>query len=54
LLTRSYAWSWGLRLAKVRGLQRAVIAVARKLAAILHRMWVDGTDFRASRLPEAA
>ena len=53
-MTRSYAWStlkaWGLRLAKVRGLQRAVIAVARKLAVILHRMWVDGTDFRASRL----
>ena len=58
LMTRSYAWStlkaWGLRLAKVRGLQRAVIAVARKLAVILHRMWVDGTDFRASRLSEAA
>jgi transposase len=58
MLTRSYAWStlkaWGLRLAKVRGLRRAVIAVARKLAVILHRMWVDGTDFRAARLQEAA
>jgi transposase len=58
MLTRSYAWStlkaWGLRLAKVRGLRRAVIAVARKLAVILHRMWVDGTDFRASRPQEAA
>jgi len=57
LLTRSYAWSalkaWGLRLAKVRGLRRAVIAVARKLAVILHRMWADGTDFRASRRQEA-
>lgn len=54
LMTRSDAWStlkaWGLRLAKVRGHRRAVIAVARKLAVILHRMWVDGTDFRASRL----
>ena len=58
MLTRSYAWStlkaWGLRLAKVRGLRRAVIAVARKLAVILHRMWVDGTDFRTSRPQEAA
>jgi len=25
---------------------RAVIAVARKLAVILHRMWVDGSEFR--------
>jgi hypothetical protein len=23
-----------------------VIAVARKLAVILHRMWVDGSEFR--------
>ena len=58
LMTRSDAWStlkaWGLRLAKVRGHRRAVIAVARKLAVILHRMWVDGTDFRAARLQGAA
>jgi transposase len=58
MLTRSYAWSslkaWGLRLAKTRGLKRAVIAVARKLAVIMHRMWIDGTDFRVSRAPEAA
>lgn len=52
LMTRSDKWStlkaWGRRLAKVRGHRRAVIAVARKLAVILHRRWVDGTDFRAS------
>jgi transposase len=58
LMTRSDAWStlkaWGLRLAKVRGHRRAVVAVARKLAVILHRMWVDGTDFRAARLQGAA
>jgi transposase len=57
LMTRSDAWSvlkaWGLRLAKVRGHRRAVIAVARKLAVILHRMWVDGTDFRAARMEAA-
>jgi hypothetical protein len=29
------------------------LAVARRLAVILHRMWVDGTDFRWTR-PEAA
>jgi transposase len=56
LMTRSDAWStlkaWGLRLAKIRGHRRAVVAVARKLAVILHRMWIDGTAFRSSRMRE--
>ena len=38
--------AWGVRLAKTRGHRRAVIAVARKLAVILHRMWIDGSLFR--------
>lgn len=50
LVTRSKAWcslkAWGIRLARTRGHRRAVIAVARKLAVILHKMWVDGTEFR--------
>jgi transposase len=50
LLTRSAKWSslkaWGMKLAKTRGHRRAVIAVARKLAVILHRMWIDDTQFR--------
>jgi transposase len=50
LLTRtrkSFALKrWGLKVAKRRGMNRARVAVARRLAAILHRMWVDGTDFR--------
>jgi hypothetical protein len=29
-----------------RGLKRAIVAVARRLAVILHRMWLDGTEFR--------
>ena len=49
MLTRSSKWSslkaWGMQLAKTRGHRRAVIAVARKLAVILHRMWVDETQF---------
>jgi hypothetical protein len=36
----------GIRLAKRSGLRKAKVAVARKLAVILHRMWVDGTDFK--------
>jgi transposase len=41
--------AWGVRIAKLRGLKRAKVAVARKLAVVLHRMWVDGSDFRWSR-----
>jgi transposase len=37
---------WGLAVAKRRGMKRAKVAVARKIAVILHRMWIDGTSFR--------
>ena len=40
------AQALGLEVAKRRGLKRAKVAVARKLAVILHRMWLDGTTFR--------
>jgi transposase len=50
LLTRVKRWSalkaWGMRVAKRRGLRRATVAVARKLAMLLHRMWLAGEDFR--------
>lgn len=45
--------AWGLAVAKRRGLKRAIVAVARKLAVVLHRMWMDGTEFRWSREPTA-
>ena len=49
LLTRVQRMSplkaWGLRLAKRIGAKKAKVAVARKLAVILHCMWTDGTDF---------
>jgi transposase len=52
MMTRSSQWSplkaWGMKLAKTRGHKRAVIAVARKLPVILHRMWIDDTQFRWS------
>lgn len=38
--------SWGLRLAKVSGFKRAKVAVARKLAVILHAMWKAQAPFR--------
>jgi len=52
LLTRVGRWSalkaWGLRLAKRVGMKKARVAVARKLAVILHRMWITGEEFHWS------
>ena len=38
-----------MEVAKRRGMKRAKVALARKLAVILHRIWADGTVFRWSR-----
>jgi transposase len=50
LLVCTKKWSslkaWGIAIVRRRGLKRAIVAVARKLAVILHRMWLDGTEFR--------
>jgi transposase len=40
--------AWGIAVARRRGMQKAIVAVARKLAIVLHRMWRDETDFRWS------
>src|SRR6187402_783104 len=37
---------WALEVAKRRGPRRAKVALARKLATVLHRLWVDGHEFR--------
>jgi transposase len=42
--------SWGMRLMRTKGRRRAVVAVARKLAVLLHRMWTDGTEFRQDQV----
>ena len=44
----------GVRLAKRTGLRKTQVAVARKLAVILHRMWIDGTEFNWSKKEIAA
>ncbi len=38
--------AWGLRLAQTKGGKRARVAVARKLAILLHRLWQSETEFR--------
>jgi transposase len=40
--------SWGAAVRERRGSKKAFVAVARRLAVILHRMWVTDTDFRWS------
>jgi transposase len=37
--------SWGLDLRARKGARLAIVALARKLAIILHRMWLHDTDF---------
>jgi transposase len=50
LMTRVQKWSWlkawAVNVAKRRGLKKAIVALARRLAVIMHRIWVDGTVFR--------
>jgi transposase len=50
LLTHTQKWcplkAWGVKLAQRQGMSKARVAVARKLAMLMHRMWIDGKDFR--------
>ena len=58
LLTRTKTWSalkgWGLRIAKRSCMRKAIVAVARKLAVIMHQMWLTGEAFRWSETEAAA
>ncbi len=55
MLTRSGKWSrlkaWGVRLAQRNGFKAASVALARKLAVVMHRMWVTETDFAYGDVP---
>ncbi len=58
MLVRSTKWSWlkawAMQIARRRGLKKAIVALARRLAVIMHRIWVDGTEFRWTRETAAA
>jgi transposase len=49
-MMRSKKWSWlkawAMQIARRRGMKKAIVALARRLAVIMHRIWVDGTEFR--------
>lgn len=36
---------WGMQLAQTKGHAKVCVAVARKLAVIMHAMWTDGTSY---------
>lgn len=58
MLTRATRFSalkrWAVDVAKRRGMKRAKVALARKLATVLHRLWVDETEFRWGKVASAA
>jgi transposase len=57
-MLRSNKWSWlkawAMQIARRRGKKKAIVALARRLAVIMHRIWVDGTEFRWTREQAAA
>jgi len=57
-MLRSKKWSWlkawAIQIARRRGMKKAIVALARRLAVILHRIWVDGTEFQWTREAAAA
>src|SRR6516165_1088763 len=58
VLMHSARWSWlkawAMKIAKQRGRKKAIVALARRLAVIMHRVWVNGTEFRWTRKVVAA
>ncbi len=38
-----------MKIAKKRGMKKAIVALARRLAVVMHRMWMDGTEFQCTR-----
>jgi len=58
MLVRTVKWSWlkawAMKIARHRGMKKAIVALARRLAVIMHRIWVDGTEFRWTREVAAA
>jgi hypothetical protein len=53
MLAHSAKWSWlkawAMKIARHRGMKKAIVALARRLAVIMHRIWVDGAEFRWTR-----
>ena len=55
-------WAWAKKLKQRTSHKKAVVALARKLAVVMHAIWKDGTEFElkgtshddlAGRLPRS-
>ena len=46
--------AWALRIGARHGMKKAKVALARKLAVVMHRLWRDGVAFRRDPLPATA
>ncbi len=49
MMTRCRADNWLKSWALKVGARKAKVALARRLAVVMYRMWVDGTDFSMER-----
>jgi len=56
LYSRKWSWlkAWAMQIARRRGIKKAIVALARRLAVVMHRIWVDGTEFRWTKQEAAA
>ncbi len=56
LYSRKWSWlkAWAMQIARRRGMKKAIVALARRLAVVMHRIWIDGTEFRWTKQEAAA
>jgi transposase len=56
LHSKKWSWlkAWAMQIARRRGMKKAIVALARRLAVVMHRIWVDSTEFRWTREVAAA
>src|SRR6202167_3870516 len=54
--SKKWSWlkAWAMQIARRRGMKKAIVALARRLAVIMTRIWVEGTEFRWTRVQAAA
>ncbi|MHA4735352.1 IS110 family RNA-guided transposase [Ensifer adhaerens] len=54
MMTRVVKWcwlkAWAMNVTKRHGSKKAKVALARRLAVVMHRMWVDGSEFRWTKI----
>jgi transposase len=56
LHSKKWSWlkAWAMQITRRRWMKKVIVALARRLTVIMHRIWVDGTEFRWTREQAAA